>query len=574
MTTWRTWLGRLRRTAPLRLPRRGSPGDTSTARRGRSPPLLAALEHVFSAELATVTEPRVVVLARGEPGDVSSWLTEIRPGRQVFVVRVGVGPARRHVGLTAATPVDLLVDRSGVEADAGRVADLLRYVRPGGVVLTRLPSAAIEDTELLTALEGDLQATRGCRYARRTGSGRWLLTVGDSDDQPIIRESQVSELLELRPDLGRTILQRPEQEVSARGAVRMNRDDQQFPVRRHWTVPPMALREYYDAESAPGQVVTVSNILLPASFRHIFRQRVKNKWLSPGRMDMFARPAERRIPRGAVPPLPEGPRRLTGSYFHLDIEHRGHFGHVTTDMLGKVWGWHAARSHIPEIKALLHTSARGDVKEWELALLEAAGVPREDVVITPEPVQVERLVTATPMFGNPRYVHPDLVELWEETAERLETTTRREVPERIFVSRRPGRRRECHNTKEVETFFEQRGYTVVFPEEHSLGEQVQLFRRSKAIAGLVGSGMFGIMWATEPKPVTLISSDVYPGRNEFLIAGLIGHELDVVWSPARPPQTDTDQRVRGIDVPFEVDLQRDGAFLHDAAVRGTGTSPP
>lgn len=347
----------------------------------------------------------------------------------------------------------------------------------------------------------------------------------------------------------------------------MNLSGQRFPpVIEEWTTPPLALREYHHAVSAPGQVVMADGLVLPESFRHVFRPEVLNKWLARRPMQLFADPAKARTPKYAEPP-DDGPRQLPGVYFHLDNEYRGHFGHTTTDVLAKLWGWHQAKRAEPALKALIHANHWGAPAEWELALLEAAGVPRQDIVYTRDPVQVDRLIGATPMFGNPQYAHPGLVEIWRGIADNLEPTASVDAPERIFVSRRPNRKRACINAVEVETLFASLGYAVIYPEEHPLPDQVRLFRRARAIAGFGGSGMFGLMWADEPKAVTLLSSERYPGRNEFLIAGLLSHDLHVIWSPTLDRDPETGRWRRDVAAPFTVDMERDGAFLRSAAAR-------
>lgn len=526
------------------------------------------VEQVFATVLSERRAPRVVVIAPGKATNLRRWVRELAPEASLTVVPADLAGAERHVALVAAAPVDLLIDRSGTSGSAGRLASLIRYVRPGGALLGRLdPSLRRGDAHRRSAYEETVRGRLGPSITQLTLLERQVLAVSAVGKRPIIREAEIGSFLERRPDLGRVVETRARQRVATRGALRMNRSDQRFPVIQDWTTPPLALREYRNAVSAPGQVVSVNDVLLPESFRHIFRPRVKNKWLAPKPMDLFADPASARTPGRAEPAPAEGPRRLAGSYFHLDNELRGHFGHTTTEVLAKLWGWPVAKRADPDLKALVHANNRDAPAEWELALLEAAGIAREDVVYTRDPVQVDRLVAVTPMFGNPRYAHPDLVGIWKQIADHLEVGSSVDVPERIFVSRHSGGRRECRNAAEVEEFFEGLGYTVIYPEEHPLPDQVRLFRHSRAVAGFAGSGMFGVMWADRPKPVTLVASEGYPGRNEFLIAGLIGHDIDVAWSPAETIDPTTGRRRRGIEAPFTVDLERDGDFLRAAAAR-------
>jgi len=530
-------------------------------------PLRTDLERVFATTLADCREPRVAVLAGDSGTGLHDLLTDLRPRAHVALGTWDLEGSELHVTMAAAGPLDLLVDRSGHRASPARLGRLIGYVRRGGVMVA----------ELHPPLRGPTREKQRAAYAARVAealgaadtqvslSARHVTVVNGAYRRPVIRERDIGWLLELRPDLGRVLELHPAQHVTARGTVTMTAPDPRHPPLREWMAPTRALREYYDAVSTPGAVVTSGDVVLPDTFRHFYKPTLLNQWLSKERVQWFAGAGE--APPTRAEPAPEnGPRPLAGSYFHLDHEVRGHFGHTVTEVLGKVWGWRAAKRADPSLKALVHANRRDAPTEWELTMLEAAGIPRDDVVFTRDPVRVERLVGATSMFGNPQFAHPDLLELWQGIADRLETSASADVPERIFVSRRPGRR-PCLNLAEVEAFFEDLGYRVVYPEDYSLGDQVRLFRRSRSVAGFAGSGLFGLMWASEPKPVTMLVPDRYPARNEFLINGLVGHDVAVAWAPALTVDPATGKRHRGVNAPFTVDLERDGEFLADAATR-------
>jgi len=213
---------------------------------------------------------------------------------------------------------------------------------------------------------------------------------------------------------------------------------------------------------------------------------------------------------------------LPGAYFYLDNEVRGHFGHMMTEVVSRLWAWHEVRLADPGTKAIMHFNKRRDLAGWEVELLGAAGVPAEDIVFSRRPVRVEHLVSATPMLSNPDYVHPGIADVWRRIGDNLASrSTADDTPRRIFVGRRI-RKRPCRNAADVERFFESFGFTVVYPEDHALPDQVRLFRRAELIAGFVGSGMFNLMFTPEPKKTILVSSESYTGRNEVLMAGVWG----------------------------------------------------
>lgn len=74
----------------------------------------------------------------------------------------------------------------------------------------------------------------------------------------------------------------------------------------------------------------------------------------------------------------------------------------------------------------------------------------------------------------------------------------------VYITRRDrrGERDGCQNRNDLEQFFADQGYTIVFPPDLSLPEQFALFRRARSVVGELGSGMH---WAFACAPGTSIT---------------------------------------------------------------------
>jgi len=70
---------------------------------------------------------------------------------------------------------------------------------------------------------------------------------------------------------------------------------------------------------------------------------------------------------------------------------------------------------------------------------------------------------------------------------------RPEIGDRIFLKRR-AKTRGFLNEKEIEDFFENEGWDIVDLEELDFSEQVGLFSRVRAVAGLHGGGFTNLLW--------------------------------------------------------------------------------
>jgi capsular polysaccharide biosynthesis protein len=258
--------------------------------------------------------------------------------------------------------------------------------------------------------------------------------------------------------------------------------------------------------------------------------------------------------------------RLPGAYFHLDNEHRGYFGHALTEQVSRLWAWPQAKEQFPDLRVLVSLNRGRPLAEWEVVLLEAAGIDRRAVEVAERPVRVDRLVAATPMLSMPNYVHPRITETWDAIgATMLSLAERRARPRRIFCSRRH-EKRPCLNRHDVEKLFSSYGFEVVFPEDHPLPEQVAMFHDAEVVAGFAGSGLFTAMFTDRPKHLVVIAPDTYGPTNEYLIASVRGHRLDEVvgTTPKVLPEGVPGVRAdRPLSWPFSLDMATDGEWLRE-----------
>jgi hypothetical protein len=252
---------------------------------------------------------------------------------------------------------------------------------------------------------------------------------------------------------------------------------------------------------------------------------------------------------------------LEGHYYQIDPQYPGHFGHFMTESISRLWGWDQAKQLIPELKVIYHVrDATLALEGFENRLLRAYGIDAADIIAVDHPVYLESLVSATAMWHNadPHYVHPDLSRVWDRITASLVTVDQPQY-ERIFVSRaQNSRRRTCRNVEDVEAFFAQHGFAVVYPERLTLGEQATMFATTPIIAGFGGSAIFNVMHARNLKTLILLSHEAYTARNEHLYSALLGGAVHYFWSPpdiAHPPGGWSQ---RAFDSDWEFDFGRNG----------------
>lgn len=518
---------------------------------------------IIASIASAVPGPAAIGVLLGAPdADLVAGLRRALPG--LTWVALPDDAVARHRALIAEGPLDLVVDDPDPEGRLRRFNRTFFQLRPGGIyvipngagelgpqagplgelvqeaaaraeVPLRTHSTAMDETRL-RALRSHVRTT--------VVDGHLVLSHDLPDVHALVREEHLDDLLAAVPTPHRVLAVHPvgtppaEPESVELPQARVRHDGRPIePVDLH-------LRDYRDVVVAPYQLVLGDRIVLPDTFRHHPQPHLHNK--------MLAKVA----PAFAVPvdPVPDDIPRLDGTYLHLDNEARGHFGHLLTESLSRVWAWPETLALDPDARVLVcATVKRPELLEYELAIYEAAGIPRDRVVLASGPVRVERLISGTPMFSNPYYVDARIAATWDQVGDRLAAgAAPREWPRRVFLSRRETKR-ACVNGPELEQVFVEHGFEVLFPEDYSLGEQVQLFRAADVIAGFAGSGMFQIAFVAEPKIVIQVGSEAYGPRNEYLMAAVRRHRLTGIVCQAYDG--------RGLAADWWYDEQREGPAL-------------
>jgi capsular polysaccharide biosynthesis protein len=236
-----------------------------------------------------------------------------------------------------------------------------------------------------------------------------------------------------------------------------------------------------------------------------------------------------------------------------------------TETLSRLWGWDQAKQEEPGIKALVMApKSPGRGTGLQRALFSAYGIDPRDLVVIDRPVWLECVVGATPMWHNwePFYAHPGILEVWDRIrAGMLAQPYDGPTPQRIFVSRSEQHtRRACRNAHEVELYFRERGFEVVYPERLPLHAQAHVFANAESVAGFAGSAMFNLMYA-RPREIVILTHEAYTARNEHLYASILGGDLHYFWSSPERSHPDGRWSRKAFDSDWTFDFHRDGDEL-------------
>ncbi|ROP65771.1 uncharacterized protein DUF563 [Curtobacterium sp. PhB130] len=315
--------------------------------------------------------------------------------------------------------------------------------------------------------------------------------------------------------------------------------------------PTLTLREFRGPTHLKDAMLAVNGTtVLPSSFKHPWRawnDRLVN--LNEG--------------VAALNPEDKPTERLEGTYYDLTCAVPGHFGHVVTESLSKVWGWDEAKDRDPGLKAIYRVPSKDYVPSFERTLFEAAGIVESDIHWEHRNVTVDRFVSASQGWQNGgwHYVHPVVPATWSKLRAALVHSSP-DAAKKIFVSRKfTTVNRACRNIEEVESYFADRGFAIVYPEALTTEEQATVFGNATTVAGLAGSGMFNMLFAEHLDKVLLLSHDAYTARNEHMYASVLADEFHYFWSRADEQHPRGKFSLEAFHSAWEFDFEANGEAL-------------
>ncbi|MEU2201455.1 glycosyltransferase 61 family protein [Isoptericola sp. NPDC019482] len=262
--------------------------------------------------------------------------------------------------------------------------------------------------------------------------------------------------------------------------------------------------------------------ILPASYRYPTAPTLANPRIVQADRD-FAR----------IPQQVRAATSLDGSYYHLDCWHSGHFGHIMSEVVSRMWGWHRAKADDPSIKAIFRRRFPNERKPViEKTLFEAFGIPSEDIVWVDEPVRINSIVTGSSLWQNvdPYFVNPLITQTWARLRDGLTGGSAGDST-KIFVSRRAERHgnRTCRNAAEVETIFAHHGFSIVYPEDFSHHEQAAIFANARVVAGFAGSALYNVILSSQISTLIVLTHHAYTARYEHLMSLALGFDTHYFW---------------------------------------------
>ena len=504
------------------------------------PPTMSDVDRELPPALRSGRRDRTVVVLANEQREVDALKIDRSPWAKARVVPiVGRSTAETHDALAALPGVGLVVDarRSSDAVQLGTFERLFFHLDPKGAWVAFRPGRRAPAPEPLVKRARQMDDTQSRRRLQKTWREH-VRAVGEVHVTPRmvvigkrrrhllrLRDSEALHLLPSRePGLRVTEIARLDAGVIDNGGLATEYGGSPEPrVPDLLPYPVHVVRRYDGPVHTPrAAFLHHGRSALPESFR----------WhLSPDREAHGLVNVDEHF--GYLRNTHVG-RTLDGSYFPFLYNNPGHFAHLMTEALARLWAWAPAKAADPSLKLLCRyhpSKEQNPQRRLESTLLPAFGIAPEDIVFVDGPVTVTSTVGCTPMWHNapPFYVHPAIVETWGRLRTGLIGTDRVPVAPKIFVTRREGKR-GCSNFPEVEALFAAHGFEIVTPEKLSIPEQAAMFAGARVVAGFGGAGMFNLAYSEALETVIVLDQWAYQARNEHLFAAVHKARLHCFWN--------------------------------------------
>lgn len=193
------------------------------------------------------------------------------------------------------------------------------------------------------------------------------------------------------------------------------------------------------------------------------------------------------------------PVQVDRPVYLADTEFPGIYGHDLVEVLTSAWAW---RHRDPD--AVFATSTRQ--RPYLVEMLRAVGIPEESHLFFDAPMSAATVLFPEPTVVARRFVHAAAFEIFDQVKHSLADRTA-VTPKRLYISRSRVSERPMVDEQKVEALAQERGFTVIHPQEHSIADQVTLFSQAEMIMGTGGSAMHNMVFAGPDTRVLLVSSE-------------------------------------------------------------------
>ncbi|ACA17531.1 Capsular polysaccharide biosynthesis protein-like protein [Methylobacterium sp. 4-46] len=486
---------------------------------------LSLLEITGARALAEFIETGLIVVSVGPEREIPDL--ELADHPRLLLTRGDCRDPAYLCSLHAYGPFDLILenDRHVVEDQLIALEYLFPALAPGGSFVFESAFASTAETPRLSeaGITGIIDVARdlGTSLTAREPRIRQFddEIVTKALDAVIFERSNITLRRTDKPKNAPVILHaKPFAEigdgvVEALESKPYTRTDPVVQTRLAWMTERLLERVGKVEHPPAGQIGTVSNAIIFGEGIIVDRA---------GRLVVESLMNERDVPR--LPYI----KKLHGDRYamldHDQVEHLSgenivavkqrwdtNYGHWLVETLPRV-GLLAERMPLDSCKLLITawSDAMASVMRQSLVL---CGATNENILqVSGAPLSVDKLIYVTPISSHPFVFHPYSARFLRSLAvkhmERIGVSGAQ--PTKVYVSRNKGNSRRIVNEDEIAAILTSRGYRIVYPENHTFYEQLEIFANCTHIVGNLGAALTNVAFARDGVGLLALASEFMP----------------------------------------------------------------
>lgn len=203
-----------------------------------------------------------------------------------------------------------------------------------------------------------------------------------------------------------------------------------------------------------------------------------------------------------------------------------HYGHFLVTSLARAWL--AIQPNYHDLPLICHSDhdVLDHFKGYMGVLVSALGLSASNFYAPTSDVRFTNLVIPSPAFVEEKLVHPDFVEPMHRIGDALFSSTSRhnnETP--VWLSKsRMHKNSVAHVVNEdiLEEMLADCGFDIIYPEQLSLPQQVELFSTRRHILGFAGSAFHNHIFSRNPPKLTCITLGDFVNSNLIMLDKING----------------------------------------------------
>ena len=197
-----------------------------------------------------------------------------------------------------------------------------------------------------------------------------------------------------------------------------------------------------------------------------------------------------------------------------------HWGHFIVDFATRLWIVSQCENQDMKYAFFIKENQKLDLHPNIFRFLELMGINNENALFLNEITKFRKVIVPECSYQTNSYFSDSYLDTFDYVADKIQVSGK--SYDKVYFSRLhyPKAKEKEIGEESIENLFKSNGYKVIYPEEHSLDEQIEIIRNAKEIAAVSGSLTHNMLFAQNGKKLTII--------NKAYIKNMVQRDINLI----------------------------------------------